>query len=424
MGCNCGPYQPDGCGNTIAGQLVPPGGTEGQHLAKASDGAFDVAWVDPPTGTDVDLTGLATSQQLGATNVRVGALETAVDELEVAVATNGTGIQGLSDQIQSLEIDPSLPEVNNYVLKYDSTLDKWTAGPPVEVPPGSGTGDMMQAVYDLDGDGVVDNAEALGGFGVAHFATADHNHDGVYSPVDHVHQDYEDGITELTNTANDLQDQIDGHETRITDLENEAPSSGGTNLHFGAYILASPSVPEWGDPIGVYDPDASVVAFDSKALLNPVVPSGSAYPGNVGYMHEYFGNRIVDSSNGDFHFNVNGTDAAYAVPASTGVNNNGNAVVRTTVPVVPVPKSPAELVYLENVSVVPIDSPSSGFGVPYFRMGPTGLNLGTPPQNSGGYNLAYAWPVVGTVSGWFPARSVTESPNYGSGNGPGGIGGG
>lgn len=38
---------------------------------------------------------------------------------------------------------------------------------------GNGAGDMTKAVYDTDNDGVVDNAEQLGGYGPSHYATLD-----------------------------------------------------------------------------------------------------------------------------------------------------------------------------------------------------------------------------------------------------------
>lgn len=37
---------------------------------------------------------------------------------------------------------------------------------------GQGSGDMLQSAYDADGDGVVDNAEKLGGNEPAYYATA------------------------------------------------------------------------------------------------------------------------------------------------------------------------------------------------------------------------------------------------------------
>ena len=48
---------------------------------------------------------------------------------------------------------------------------------------GSGTGDMSKSVYDANGNGVVDNAEKLGGHAASYFSPATHNHDGVYQPA-------------------------------------------------------------------------------------------------------------------------------------------------------------------------------------------------------------------------------------------------
>lgn len=42
---------------------------------------------------------------------------------------------------------------------------------------GDGSGDMLMSIYDRDGNGVVDNAEKLGGHSPDHFAQADHSHD-------------------------------------------------------------------------------------------------------------------------------------------------------------------------------------------------------------------------------------------------------
>jgi len=43
---------------------------------------------------------------------------------------------------------------------------------------------MLKTTYDADADGIVDNAEALEGHDAAYFATADHNHDAAYAPID------------------------------------------------------------------------------------------------------------------------------------------------------------------------------------------------------------------------------------------------
>ena len=48
---------------------------------------------------------------------------------------------------------------------------------------GSVTGDMSKSVYDANGNGVVDNAEKLGGHAASYFSPATHNHDGVYQPA-------------------------------------------------------------------------------------------------------------------------------------------------------------------------------------------------------------------------------------------------
>lgn len=48
---------------------------------------------------------------------------------------------------------------------------------------GSGTGDMSKSVYDANDNGVVDNAEKLGGHAASYFSPATHNHAGVYQPA-------------------------------------------------------------------------------------------------------------------------------------------------------------------------------------------------------------------------------------------------
>lgn len=414
MGCGCGPYQPDGCGNTVAGQLVPPGGTDGQLLAKASDGAFDVEWVDPPTPPVVE--GFATSAELEALEQQVTTNEEARLLLEQEVWANALTTIGHTTQLQSLYIDPDMPRspVDGYVLKFDAALGDdglWTAMPDLQGAPGSGTGDMLQATYDVDNNGIVDNAERLGGNLPSHFATADHDHDGIYadadhahdgtySPVDHVHQDYEDGLTALETTVSDFQDQIDDHEVRITDLESgSSQPSGGTNLHFGTYILAKPTTPVWGDPVLVHDSDTSVVVFDTKALNNPVLPSGTSYPGLVGYLHPYWGNRIGDHLSGQENFSpAEGTGAP--------------GVFRAICPVVPIPQSPAELVYLEGVSVVPLIENLGVGGGSFFDY----ATLNTEQYEE---QTAFRWRTqVEPVSGWFPANCFKEAPDYGSGGGP------
>lgn len=414
MGCGCGPYQPDGCGNTVAGQLVPPGGTDGQLLAKASDGAFDVEWVDPPTSPAVE--GFATSEELAALQQQVTSNEEARLLLEQEVEANALTTLDHTVQLQKLYVDPDMPRspTNGYVLKFDAALGDdglWTAMPDLQGAPGSGTGDMLQATYDVDNNGIVDNAERLGNHLPSHFATADHDHDGTYadadhahdgtySPVDHVHTDYEDGISSLVGITYNLQDRIDDHEARIGDLENgSGQPGGGTNLHFGTYILAKPTTPEWGDPVLVHDPDASVVVFDTKALNNPVSPSGTSYPGLVGYLHPYWGNRIGDHLSGGHNFSpTEGTGAP--------------GVSRVFCPVVPIPQSPAELVYLEGVSVVPLIENLGVGGGRFFDY--ETLNI---EQYEG--QPAFRWGTqVEPVSGWFPANCFKEAPVYGSGGGP------
>ena len=44
---------------------------------------------------------------------------------------------------------------------------------------GGGTGDMQKGIYDVDGNGIVDNAERLGGKLPEEYADADHEHDGI-----------------------------------------------------------------------------------------------------------------------------------------------------------------------------------------------------------------------------------------------------
>ena len=42
---------------------------------------------------------------------------------------------------------------------------------------------MSKSVYDANGNGVVDNAEKLGGHAASYFSPATHNHDSVYQPA-------------------------------------------------------------------------------------------------------------------------------------------------------------------------------------------------------------------------------------------------
>lgn len=63
-------------------------------------------------------------------------------------------------------------------------------------------GEMDRATYDADGNGIVDDAERLGGRLPGDFAAADHDHDGTYAPVQHTHP-----ATEVSydNTASGMQ---------------------------------------------------------------------------------------------------------------------------------------------------------------------------------------------------------------------------
>lgn len=135
-------YSTSGCGTIILnGQLVPIGGSEGQVLGKLSDGAFDIAWVNAPSGPGSS---------------------------DPALASRVTALEG---QVQDLEVNPTLALNNGWVLTYDSTLGKWKSGPPA--PPGNGNGDMLQSVYDTNNNGKVDDSEKLGGQLPSYYAVAD-----------------------------------------------------------------------------------------------------------------------------------------------------------------------------------------------------------------------------------------------------------
>ena len=54
---------------------------------------------------------------------------------------------------------------------------------------GDGSGDMLKAVYDFNNNGVVDDAEKLGGKTPDQYATADHSH-FEYAPAEHSHDEY------------------------------------------------------------------------------------------------------------------------------------------------------------------------------------------------------------------------------------------
>lgn len=82
---------------------------------------------------------------------------------------------------------------------------------------GPGSGDMTKAVYDTDNDGIVDNAEQLGGYGPSHYATVDSY----------------DKVTATQTTAR----QID-----ITQNTTLASSHNGCRLRVtGAYTITIPS---------------------------------------------------------------------------------------------------------------------------------------------------------------------------------------
>lgn len=66
---------------------------------------------------------------------------------------------------------------------------------------GTTSGDMTKAVYDIDNDGVVDNAEKLEGHPASDFAEAEHTHND-YAGVEHTHD--EGDLTLSDVTTNDV----------------------------------------------------------------------------------------------------------------------------------------------------------------------------------------------------------------------------
>lgn len=70
---------------------------------------------------------------------------------------------------------------------------------------GLGAGDMTKSVYDTDNDGIVDNAEKLGGSLPSAFATASHTH----ATTD---------VTGLETRLTDLEDTVDDIETLLAEI--------------------------------------------------------------------------------------------------------------------------------------------------------------------------------------------------------------
>ena len=54
---------------------------------------------------------------------------------------------------------------------------------------GDGSGDMLKAVYDSNNNGIVDDAEKLGGKTPDQYASADHTHEE-YADAEHTHDGY------------------------------------------------------------------------------------------------------------------------------------------------------------------------------------------------------------------------------------------
>jgi len=88
---------------------------------------------------------------------------------------------------------------------------------------GSGSGDMLKSVYDKDKDGIVDNAERLGGktegqldvdkvdgHHASDFATANHSHPGMGDMLKSVYDKDNDGVV-------DNSEKIDGRTIYVSD---------------------------------------------------------------------------------------------------------------------------------------------------------------------------------------------------------------
>lgn len=144
---------------------------------------------------------------------------------------------------------------------------------------GSGTGDMSKSVYDANGNGVVDNAEKLGGHAASYFSPATHNHDGVYQPAG------------TYATPGDVSEAVSGHNSAgnahsaLFNKKQTAPTLASSLPASGAALTAN-TIYSVSSPVGTYvfTPPASGWAhgtFSTAASVAVSFVSGANYLGEA-----------------------------------------------------------------------------------------------------------------------------------------------
>ena len=144
---------------------------------------------------------------------------------------------------------------------------------------GSGTGDMSKSVYDANGNGVVDNAEKLGGHAASYFSPATHNHDGVYQPAGtYATPDDVSGAVSGHNSAGNAHSALFSKKQTAPALASSLPASGAALTANTIYNVSS--------PVGTYvfTPPASGWAhgtFSTAASVAVSFVSGANYLGEA-----------------------------------------------------------------------------------------------------------------------------------------------
>lgn len=151
----------------------------------------------------------------------------------------GSGTGGVSYLADLLDVDAESPSSGD-ILQYNTGTSKWEA-----VPQSGSSGDMYKSVYDQDNDGIVDNAEMLGGQLPSYYSIAGHTHTGTYAPTDHNHWGLYYSVSDLsqstgsgsvhwdrlTNKPSTYTPSTHTHtESQITDLVHNAVQIDGRDI--------------------------------------------------------------------------------------------------------------------------------------------------------------------------------------------------
>ena len=155
---------------------------------------------------------------------------------------------------------------------------------------GSGSGDMSKSVYDANGNGVVDNAEKLGGHAASYFSPATHNHDGVYQPAGtYATPDDVSGAVSGHNSAGNAHSALFNKKQTAPTLASSLPASGTALTANTIYAVATAvgtyafTPPDTGWAHGMFTTGSSVSVSFSGTFMGaaPTIEASKVYEFDV-----------------------------------------------------------------------------------------------------------------------------------------------